>query len=128
MARPGEWQSGGFSTPTNQKCSGTIVLHVSPESAVEGSVLGVVRDRDIISFDLARRLLQLEVKTDEIEERLRQKKAERESPSAQSDLSKVPVLTARRTRRGYRGLYERCVNQAHEGADFDFLTASGPRR
>ena len=29
------------------------------------------------------------------------------------------------TRRGYRGLYERTVNQAEEGADFDFLTASG---
>jgi dihydroxy-acid dehydratase len=32
----------------------------------------------------------------------------------------------RHTKRGYGGLYERSVNQAHEGVDFDFLTASGP--
>jgi dihydroxy-acid dehydratase len=36
------------------------------------------------------------------------------------------VLVGREKRRGYRGLYECCVNQAHEGADFDFLTARGP--
>ncbi|KAJ7700254.1 hypothetical protein B0H14DRAFT_3034322 [Mycena olivaceomarginata] len=29
-------------------------------------------------------------------------------------------------KRGYRGLYERSVNQAEHGVDFDFLTAAGP--
>jgi dihydroxy-acid dehydratase len=34
-------------------------------------------------------------------------------------------VQVRKQRRGYRGLYERSVNQAQEGADFDFLTAGG---
>jgi hypothetical protein len=37
------------------------------------------------------------------------------------------VWKERKVKRGYRGLYERSVNQAEEGADFDFLTAAGPK-
>ncbi|KAL2408039.1 L-arabonate dehydratase [Exophiala dermatitidis] len=103
---------------------GTIVLHVSPESTQEESVLGVVRDGDQISIDVSRRSLHLEVSDEEIEKRIAIRKAEIYSKA--SDPHDPNVLVARKTRRGYRGLYERCVNQAHVGADFDFLTASGP--
>ncbi|KAF7323264.1 hypothetical protein HMN09_00107200 [Mycena chlorophos] len=91
---------------------GTIVLHVSPEAALPESVLGVVRDGDLVRCDVEERLLVLEVPEEEIARRV----AERQSRSG--DTVK---------RRGYRGLYERSVNQAEDGADFDFLTAAGPR-
>lgn len=100
---------------------GTIVLHVSPEAAVEDSVLGIVQDGDIISCDIDARVLNLEVSKEEIARRLEKRKEERRS-NAQD------VLVARQNGRGYRGLYERCVNQAQDGADFDFLTANGPQR
>nr|GAT59353.1 predicted protein [Mycena chlorophos] len=90
---------------------GTIVLHVSPESALPESVLGVVRDGDLVRCDVEERLLVLEVPEEEIARRV----AERKSRSGQ-------VVK----RRGYRGLYERSVNQAEDGADFDFLAAAGP--
>ena len=93
---------------------GTIILHVSPESADPESVLGVVKDGDIIVCDATERLLRLEVSEAEIARR----KAEREVPKA---------WEGRAGARGYRGLYVREVNQAEEGADFGFLTAAGPR-
>lgn len=101
---------------------GTIVLHVSPESVLTGSVFGIVRDGDMISCDVENRTLNLDVSEEEIKKRLEEKEQARKGTSK----AKEDVLTARRGRRGYRGLYERRVNQAHEGADFDFLTASGP--
>lgn len=104
---------------------GTVVLHVSPEAAQAGSVLGVVKDGDMISCNVDQRSLRLEIDDEEIQQRLREKEEERKS-SANGDGEKVDVLVARKTRRGYRGMYERSVNQAHRGADFDFLTASGP--
>ena len=103
---------------------GTIVLHVSPESVLPDSVLGIVQDGDTITCDVERRLLKFEVDEAEIAKRLdeRQKVLVRstETPPQPS------VLTESRNKRGYRGLYERSVNQAHLGADFDFLTACGP--
>jgi dihydroxy-acid dehydratase len=99
---------------------GTIVLHISPESVVPNSVFGVVRDGDIITCDAEERSLELEVSNEDIERRI----AERKSLAANSETG---VWKERRTKRGYRGLYERYVNQAEEGADFDFLTAAGPR-
>jgi dihydroxy-acid dehydratase len=93
---------------------GTIVLHISPEAAVAGSVFGVVRTGDVISLDIEARKLQLEVPEEELEGRIAQQAAGLEASMA-----------ARRAQRGYRGLYVRSVNQAQEGADFDFLTASG---
>lgn len=103
---------------------GTVVLHVSPESTHEESVLGVVRDGDRISIDVDQRLLQLDVPDEEIQKRIATRKIEIHAKG--SDSHAPNVLVARKTRRGYRGLYERSVNQAHIGADFDFLTASGP--
>jgi dihydroxy-acid dehydratase len=106
---------------------GTIVLHVSPESAIPDSPLAQVQDGDIITCNVERGLLQLEIDDSEMQRRVSEKKEQiscqregkpgTEGPSAWEE---------RRTRRGYRGLYERSVTQAHEGADFDFLRASGP--
>jgi dihydroxy-acid dehydratase len=102
---------------------GTIVLHVSPESALPESVLGIVRDGDVIKCNVEQRLLRLEVGDCEIARRLEERRkvlmGSAEQPAQPS------VLRERKSKRGYRGLYERSVNQAHLGADFDFLTASG---
>ena len=97
---------------------GTVVLHVSPEAAVEGSVFGIVETGDLIRLNAEQRLLSLEVEERTIEERLRRQTETTEKP---------PLREGRRAKRGYRALYESCVNQAHEGADFGFLTASGAR-
>lgn len=102
---------------------GTIILHVSPESADPESVLGIVQDGDWIRLDVDERVLQLDVDADEIKRRITARRDALEQQEEESPGS-VPWL-ARRTRRGYRGLYERSVNQAHLGADFDFLTAVG---
>ncbi|RAO66548.1 uncharacterized protein BHQ10_002560 [Talaromyces amestolkiae] len=98
---------------------GTIILHVSPESAIPNSSFGVIQTGDTIICDIANRLLQLDISDEELQQRItqRQKRIEKEPDS---------IWNARGTRRGYRGLYEREVNQAHDGADFRFLTAKGP--
>ncbi|KAJ5349354.1 hypothetical protein N7541_007081 [Penicillium brevicompactum] len=98
---------------------GTIVLHVSPEAIVPTSVLGIVRDGDIITCDATRRILNLDLDQQEIDKRLMER-ADSGEQSARTDEIKV--------KRGYAGLYQRSVNQAQEGADFDFLTAAGPKR
>lgn len=103
---------------------GTIVLHISPESIIPTSVLGVVRDGDIITCDADERVLRLEVSDQEIERRIAERKLLLDGSEGES--KKQSVWVERKTRRGYRGLYERSVNQAEEGADFDFLTAAGP--
>lgn len=100
---------------------GTVVLHVSPEAARPESVLGVVRDGDVIVCDLERRLLAVELSEEEIASRL----AERRERLAGEKEARGPAEVRRTPVRGYRGLYERCVNQAEEGVDFDFLTARG---
>ncbi|KFY79101.1 hypothetical protein V499_01857 [Pseudogymnoascus sp. VKM F-103] len=102
---------------------GTIVLHISPESAIPTSVLGVVRNGDIIVCDVERRYIGLEVDPNEIQQRI----AERQIlVSAERDTSAGEVAKKRDpAKRGYRALYERHVNQAEDGADFDFLTAAG---
>ena len=104
---------------------GSIVLHISPESAQEDSPLGIVRDGDCITCNVKQRLLRLEVDQAEIERRIAERRAH--ALTVVDEDGAAGVLVARRTRRGYRGLYERTVNQAHLGADFDFLTATGPR-
>lgn len=100
---------------------GTIVLHISPESALPDSVFGIVEDGDIIHCNVEERRLELRVSDEDIQRRISNKKAaELQKSNGQS------VKRIRGKQRGYRGLYERCVNQAEEGADFDFLTAAGP--
>lgn len=97
---------------------GTIVLHISPESADLDSVFGIVQTGDRIVCDVDARKLELEVSDSEINKRIAERKAK-----AQSNEGKAEAWLDRSHRRGYRGLYERRVNQAHEGCDFDFLTA-----
>ncbi len=88
---------------------GTVVLHVSPESAVGGN-LGLVQNGDWITLDVPNRTLNLEV--DEMELQIRRREW-------------VPVKLG--YERGYVNLFIQNVTQAHEGADFDFLKgASGP--
>lgn len=110
---------------------GTIVLHVSPESADPDSVLGVVQDGDFITCSIAERTLHLEVDEEEIK---RRKEIRRKEMAANQELGEKEgkgegqnPWKDRETTRGYRGLYMRHVNQADKGCDFDFLTCEGPR-
>jgi dihydroxy-acid dehydratase len=82
---------------------GTIVLHVSPESAV-GGPLAFVRNGDRIGLSVASRSLNLLVDDAEI---ARRKAAHR--PATAEGL------------RGYARLYMETVMQAEAGCDFDFL-------
>jgi dihydroxy-acid dehydratase len=82
---------------------GTVVLHVSPESAV-GGTLALVRDGDEIELDVEARRLELCVADDEIASRRLNWKPP------------VPSVSG-----GYRRLYVDHVMQADMGADFDFL-------
>jgi dihydroxy-acid dehydratase len=86
---------------------GTIVLHVSPESAV-GGPLALVRTGDRIKLDVANRSLDLLVSDAELEERRKSWIA----PPVPDD-----------AQRGYAKLYREHVQQADEGCDFDFLAA-----
>ncbi len=82
---------------------GTVVLHVSPESAV-GGPLGLVRSGDVIELDAERRRIHLAVDDNELAAR----KAARPAPAP------VPA-------RGLLRLHHLSIQQAHLGADFDFL-------
>ncbi|HET6173778.1 MAG TPA: dihydroxy-acid dehydratase [Gaiellales bacterium] len=82
---------------------GTVVLHVSPEAA-DGGPLGAVDDGDIITLDVARRTLNLEVEERELAARLA-----RRPP-------RPPAY-----RRGYGALFAERIQQADRGCDFDFL-------
>lgn len=83
--------------------AGTVVLHVSPESSV-GGTLALVKDGDMIELDVAQRRLHLEVS----EEELQKRKAAWTPPA--------PLAT-----RGYVKLYIDHVQQADLGADLDIL-------
>lgn len=82
---------------------GTVVLHVSPESAV-GGPLALVRTGDEILLDVAGRRLELLVD----EKELGRRKAELKLPPPHFD-------------RGYGQMFTNFVQQAHLGVDFDFL-------
>ncbi|KAI1077372.1 dihydroxy-acid and 6-phosphogluconate dehydratase [Whalleya microplaca] len=95
---------------------GTIVLHISPEASDPESVLGIIRDGDIITCDVEQRILRVEISDEEINERRLARRTE-------VNMQISHPWKAREKMRGYRGLYMRSVNQADEGADFDFLRA-----
>jgi dihydroxy-acid dehydratase len=82
---------------------GTVVLHMSPEAAA-GGALALVENGDIIELDVQKRILNLKVSDEELEER-RAKWKKPEAPLA----------------RGYWKLYFDHVLQADQGADLDFL-------
>jgi dihydroxy-acid dehydratase len=102
---------------------GTIVLHVSPESADLESVFGIVQNGDTIVCDVEKRSLNLQISGADIKRRI---EARRAKAVDASNGTSTEVWLSRQSQRGYRGLYERNVNQADEGCDFDFLTARGP--
>jgi dihydroxy-acid dehydratase len=88
---------------------GTIVLHVTPESAI-GGPLAYVQNGDRIALSVKNRSLQLKVSDEELARRMRERPVS--PPSAD---------------RGYRKLYLQTVTQADQGVDFDFLRASEHR-
>ncbi|WP_413738413.1 IlvD/Edd family dehydratase [Sodalis sp. RH21] len=82
---------------------GTIVLHVSPESEI-GGTLALVQTGDVIELNTQEKILRLRVSEDELARR------------RQSWAPTLPAIT-----RGYASLYIATVQQAHLGADLDFL-------
>jgi dihydroxy-acid dehydratase len=85
---------------------GTIVLHITPESA-DGGPLGLVQTGDRIRLDVPKRSIELLVEPAELAKRRAAYKAP--PPHEGSD-------------RGYSWLYQNHVTQADEGVDFDFLS------
>ncbi|MFB4294506.1 IlvD/Edd family dehydratase [Nonomuraea sp. ATR24] len=84
---------------------GTVVLHASPEAAA-GGPLARVRTGDPIVLDVAARRLDVDI------------------PDAELN-SRPPVADGHaRPARGWERLYIDHVNQAHQGADLDFLRGS----
>ena len=84
--------------------AGTVVLHVSPESAI-GGPLALVRSGDLIELDVPARRLSLLVDDAELARR-------------RSLWTPSPPVYAR----GYGKLFLEHVTQAHEGCDFDFCS------
>jgi dihydroxy-acid dehydratase len=82
---------------------GTIVLHVTPEAAI-GGTLALVEDGDMIELNVEERLLSLHVSDEE----LRCRRTDWKPPQ-------------RLHKRGYPRLYAEHVLQPDEGCDFDFL-------
>jgi dihydroxy-acid dehydratase len=82
---------------------GTVVLHVSPEAAMGGN-FSVLEDGDMISLDVHNRSLSVAISDEELEKRKKNRKV-------------LPPIVDR----GYVNLYVNHVQQAHLGADMDFL-------
>jgi dihydroxy-acid dehydratase len=82
---------------------GTVVLHVSPEAAAGGN-FSVLQTGDLITLDVPNRSLNVHLSEEELNHRKAQAKKE-----------------LNEQQRGYVGLYIRHVQQAHLGADLDFL-------
>jgi L-arabonate dehydrase len=85
---------------------GTVVLHVSPESAI-GGTLALVMNGDMIELNVAERKIHLAVTDEELAKR----KAAWVAPKPAAE-------------RGYVNLYVKHVMQADKGADLDFLRGS----
>lgn len=82
---------------------GTVILHVSPEAA-DGGPLALVKTGDMIEVDIPARRLHLDVSDAEL--------------AARKATWVSPVEDAKS---GYVRLYLDHVQQAHKGADMDFL-------
>ncbi|MEC9368498.1 MAG: IlvD/Edd family dehydratase [Pseudomonadota bacterium] len=84
---------------------GTIVLHVTPESAI-GGPLSLVATGDRVLMDIPKRKLEMLV------------------PKAELDKRKAALARRkprRKPARGYARLFEEHILQADKGCDFDFL-------
>jgi dihydroxy-acid dehydratase len=88
---------------------GTIVLHITPESAV-GGPLALVKNGDMIRLDVAKRSIDLLVDAAELEKRR---------------AALAPIATPEWARRGYAHLFNETILQADEGCDFDFMRGKG---
>jgi dihydroxy-acid dehydratase len=82
---------------------GTVVLHVSPESAIGGN-LALVQNGDMIELDVPNKKIHLDVPDEELAKR-------------RTKWKKEEMIADR----GYVNLYVKHVMQADKGADFDFL-------
>lgn len=82
---------------------GTVVLHVSPESSVGGTI-ALVKSGDMIELNVDKRSLTLLVSEEELQKRRSDWIAPK--PSAE---------------RGYVSMFIKHVEQADKGCDFDFL-------
>mgnify|MGYP001465881047 CR=1 FL=1 len=82
---------------------GACVLHISPESYVGGG-LALVQTGDIVTVDVDKRLIQMEVDDAELERRRAAWKPQEP-----------------RYERGYGWMFSQHIKQAHEGCDFDYL-------
>jgi dihydroxy-acid dehydratase len=82
---------------------GACILHVSPESYI-GGPLALVRTGDMISLDVDKRTINMNVSDEE----LAQRRAAWKKPEP-------------RYERGYGWMFTKHIKQANEGCDFDFL-------
>ena len=82
---------------------GTVILHVSPESSI-GGTLALVENGDMIELDVKNRKLNLEVSDEELQKR------------REKWIQPKPVAD-----RGYVKMFIEHVEQANKGCDFDFL-------
>jgi dihydroxy-acid dehydratase len=83
---------------------GTIIVHVTPETA-KGGPLGLVRNGDRIRLSVANRTLSVLLSDQELAKRAAEVKPFAPNPKE----------------RGYRKLFLTSVTQADKGCDFDFL-------
>ncbi len=88
---------------------GTIVLHITPESAV-GGPLALVRNGDMIRLDVAKRSIDLLIDDAELQKR---------------QAALAPPTTPDWAKRGYAHLFNETILQADEGCDFDFMRGEG---
>jgi dihydroxy-acid dehydratase len=84
---------------------GTVVLHITPESAI-GGPLALVENGDMIRLDFAARRIDMLVDEQELERR-------------KALLSSIPPTPL--PDRGYARLFQQSVMQADLGCDFDFM-------
>ena len=82
---------------------GACVLHVAPESYI-GGPLALVQTGDMVTVDVDKRLIQMELDDKELENR-------------KAEWKPLPP----RFERGYGYVFSQHVEQAPEGCDFDFL-------
>jgi dihydroxy-acid dehydratase len=87
---------------------GTVVLHISPESAV-GGPLSKIKSGDIVELDVPARTINVQLSEEELNSR-----------SASHAATRAYANPAR----GWQRMYIDHVNQAHQGADLDFLVGS----
>ena len=87
---------------------GTVILHVAPEAAAFGP-LALIQTGDVISLDVEKRTLNVELTDEELNSR---------KPSQKM----IDALA--KPDRGWQKMYVDHVNQADTGADLDFLVGS----